>query len=192
MKKLIIAAAMCACACEGKIAAADAYNVYVDPAFGDKAGDVIAALTMWENAAAANGETLKLTPILTYKMCGNASNGPATGECSEHEFSIHPTTLAALAAVAGEKLLGRTYRDTRLDMADVFIGVDISTPAEFTTTVEHEVGHALALQHVNETAIMYPEWCSTTTAYCIGAHDITCLDVQQYASVRDRIGPSCN
>jgi hypothetical protein len=178
VKHITIALVLCASACDGKVLPTDEYTVYIDPAFDTKIDDVLLGISEWETTAQANGQPLHIHPVIEYRMV------QYDGESGE--FSLHPDTLNQIEVLSGHSTyIGYTMRDLGHDRADAFIGSDISDPVEWYTTLKHEMGHCMGLVHVNANVIMYPGWGSEVSRV------VTCADVQQYASVRDRRAPAC-
>jgi hypothetical protein len=160
----------------------DAYDVFIDPAFGapDSAygsADVVAALDAWEAAV----PELRLRVVVTADACGDAC------------IALHPATLAGVARMGtpveadhGSKV-GLTVRDGARDAATVWVATDVYGDL-FATILRHELGHAFGLEHVEPhdgaLRLMDP-------SYPAMARAVTCWDAAQYRQLRSARSPPC-
>lgn len=170
---LILASTCCA----PKDAPGAFYNVYLDPALGDKTADILDALRDWETSTAKTP-----TPVVLVPWSGDLTCVDGTAPC-EHTITIHWAPEDGLGEVAGGTELGVTHRNWSVrplegehEWSNIYLDQNLPEH-EWRTVIRHELGHALALAHTGPDTIM----CAYTTC---GSENITCKDVQQYAELR--------
>jgi hypothetical protein len=151
------------------------YTVYVSPSLSpNHMLAVMGALDEWETKAANVG--LVLDVVVSEHVCGD--------DCND-AFSINETSAAEILRRASDPgSVAVTYNwtnHTGHEWAQVWLPQEWgpSQDAHFQSVAEHEIGHALGLQHeyTPGIAIMYPN---------VGGASIhlTCVDVVAYAALR--------
>lgn len=159
----------------------DHYTVYIDPAFGyDGQAVIVDALNDWEHAVNSHDLTLRFNIVSLDLTCSNGQEG------CDKAITIHPDTKSDLQSMAkgDDEVAGYTiYRwsvhldGSETEYANVYLRTDISAVNHARNT-RHEIGHGLFESHTGKGTVMY---ISTD-----GEPDnVSCEDVQQYASLRN-------
>ena len=188
-KKFIatIALSFVASGCGGKMMPGDEYTVYIDPNFGDKIPLVVSGLIEWENASNYYNQHLKFDIAISSRKCEY--------DCGNDAFSIHSASIEEVNFIMYGSIdttygIGVTERD--FTSSDIYVAYDTNAQSPddmWHTTLLHEIGHALGLAHTEDHTLMYYTcWSNDDTC----AENITCQDMQQIASVRNRAQPECN
>jgi hypothetical protein len=171
------------------------YNVVIDSNFSDANKLYIrAAVQSWEDILGDNLDIISITegscsagiiPTIGSLPPGNLEM-PDPG--TMREICFHPTTGDWINAHTDEQsVIGLTYRHAPEDSADIYMPVDRDStlsPADWTETAAHEMGHAMGLFHTT-TGIMFWELDNTPKP--------TCVDSSQYLTIRHMsdITPEC-
>lgn len=162
MRLWLVAALLIACSSTSEPNPTRHYHVQLSAAFTtEQATAIMSAVNVWETRSNSfvtfDGDTSSQSDIIVFEL--------ATQQALNREFGVGAIGLTSYA--------GQSSR------IDILTGLDAST---FTQTVEHEVGHALGLQHTIAGTVM----CANTGC---AALSVTCADV---ARVEEGVTLSCN
>lgn len=158
------------------------YSVYIDPDWGDQTPMVVQSFQDWQTNVRSSGGDLTLNIILEKVVCD--------AHCKD-AITIHPSDLATIGRIANAPntafnttLIGITYRDENLNLltngqawSNIYIALDIPAGIDYQVVIEHEIGHALMLNHVPENGALM------NADYNNAAHWITCDDIRQFGSL---------
>jgi len=156
---------------EKQATTAEAYEVYIDPAFGPKGNaEVHAALNAWQTATKDTDYPLFFTTHSEMRMCGQKQF-----TCDDGMFTIHPET---------EKIITLMYDKpfaVAVGLADyhnnIFVAKEL-TPSKSRRVLMHEVGHILKLDHGANNTIM-----ASDISYMSDC--VTEADIEQYKAVKE-------
>jgi len=151
------------------------YTVYVDPAFGDRVGDVVSSLEDWESKSG-----VQLDIVISNAHCDKTCNSVIT---------IHQTSLANIQSMVPDQpdVIGYTQYDKNGSKGNGYEGwANVYVTPDFQLqTLRHEEGHSLGLLHQGSGQLM----CADQGC---AALDITCEDINQYNTLRGSPNGFCN
>lgn len=182
MKKFLFVLLFILIGCRDIVLPANHYTVYVDPAFMTYTDKVINNIQQWSDTATEYDTPMYFTFILKKKDCFK--------ECVAGEFSISPIEPVPLLQLASQfadpaDIIGIAIRNLDDDHCSAYVLDDLSSDTERATTVKHEAGHCLGLHHTGPGTIMFPIFGKDQ------AKDVSCVDIQQLAKIRNEIIPTC-
>jgi hypothetical protein len=157
------------------------YQVYINPTTlsPHRVQLVLDGLNEWEAKGANSG--ISFDVFFENRSCDD-------GTCV-NAISINGETRAQIEKDTNSSDIGYTnyyWYPSGNSWGSVWLPTDVETDDQFTTTVEHEVGHAMGLVHtyVEHAAVMYPDLGPA-------APHVMCADVLQYAQVHHQSPGFC-
>ena len=168
MKFFLVLFTLLVLGCVGWQEGSGHYKVYLDPNFTqDKQVLVKQAVNKWETMVDRE---------VTFRYTNNWKQ-------ENNLITISPGTIESLTniygdlndAKEGQDVLGETHYEGTSSL--IFVAIDMEPP-NFLETTEHELGHALGLEHSGLGTVMY--WSQDGAA-----DEVVCADVQQFCEVWD-------
>lgn len=166
----------------------DHYTLYLDPNFSDgEKAYLVDSLQDWTSKVPVSLDVV-------IQACDGFNNGvicthrsDASGVASHHGES---SFLGVTETVEGDGRRGDSGGKQGLDGGEMWLDMSLiysmigQYPTALAQTFNHEMGHAMGLQHHSTHALMYPgiDGASPT---------VTCDDVAQWYYVRFRTVPTC-
>ncbi len=158
MKRIAILATLALTGCMWQVNPTHHYNLDIQTGFtADQYGLIIGAADRW--TAATDG-------MITFGLIGWKGD-PTT-------ITVTGMPKADLQAQWGAGLAGVTWL-TGGENSDIYLSTDVSDDT-FMHTTEHELGHALGLDHTGPGTLM----CKDNGC---ASQDITCADVEQFCRI---------